>query len=126
MKSNNELEKDDIGIDPDIEASDPNLITAYVETWFDVDKKFGTNTNDDDDRWVNLYAEYNIDDDSLKLTYHIDTPKGVTEHEYTPTGDEAQIIKNALFEKIKEIYGQTPQEFCAEAFDEDIKLGGQV
>lgn len=46
MTDNNELTKDDIVIDPEIEvdAEDPNSVSVYIETWFDVDKKFGLNT----------------------------------------------------------------------------------
>ena len=55
------MERDDIAIDRDIEV-DCDIgqeITVYIETWFDVDKKFGTHTADDDSTWVNLYAAYN-------------------------------------------------------------------
>lgn len=120
MKSNNELERKDIVIDSDIEASEPNLITIYIESLFDVDKKFGTKTNDDDNRWVNFYAQYNVSDGSLKLSYHIDTPDGITEHEYTPIGDEKSMIIGAITEKIKNMYGQTPLEFCTDAFGEEV------
>ena len=44
MTENNELERTDLGIDPEMEV-DCDIgqeITVYIETWFDVDKKFGT------------------------------------------------------------------------------------
>ena len=61
MTDNNELTKDDIVIDPEIEvdAEDPNGISVYIETWFDVDEKFGINTKADDSEWLNMYATYN-------------------------------------------------------------------
>ena len=42
MKKNNELERTDIAIDRDMDVDCENAteITAYLETWFDVDKKF--------------------------------------------------------------------------------------
>ena len=33
-------------------------VTACLETWFDVDEKFGLHTADEDHTWVNLYASY--------------------------------------------------------------------
>lgn len=50
MKENNELEKADIAIDREMEV-DCDIgqeITVCIETWFDVDKKFGVQTADDD------------------------------------------------------------------------------
>lgn len=44
MKENNELERRDLAIDSEMEV-DCDIgqeITVYIETWFDVDKKFGT------------------------------------------------------------------------------------
>ena len=54
MKENNELERTDIAVDSDMEV-DCDIgqeITAYIETWFDVDKKFGINTALDDGTWL--------------------------------------------------------------------------
>ena len=61
MKENNELEKADIAIDREMEV-DCDIgqeITVYIETWFDVDKKFGVQTADDDSTWLNMYGKYN-------------------------------------------------------------------
>ena len=43
MKENNELERSDIIVLRDMEIDDESgqEIIAYLETWFDVDKKFG-------------------------------------------------------------------------------------
>ena len=42
MKENNELTRDDIAIDHDMEVDcdEGREIAVYIETWFDVDKKF--------------------------------------------------------------------------------------
>ena len=42
MKENNELERSDITVDRDMEVDCDigHQITCYLETWFDVDKKF--------------------------------------------------------------------------------------
>ena len=68
MKHDLQLEKKDIAIDGDIQLSYDNLqeITAYIETWFDVDKKFMVDTTDDG-TWVNMYGKYNPFIDSLEI-----------------------------------------------------------
>lgn len=109
------MERSDIAIDRDIEV-DCDIgqeITVYIETWFDVDKKFGTHTADDDSTWVNLYAAYNPFSDSLMVGYEIDYESDPSEwHDYEPTAGEAQLIKDMITEKIRELYDQTPMEFC--------------
>ena len=59
MKENNELERADIAIDREMEV-DCDIgqeITVYIETWFDVDKKFGTQIADEDGTWLNLFGK---------------------------------------------------------------------
>ena len=113
MTEKNEFERKDIIVDRDMDVDCENAaeITAYLETWFDVDKKFGTNTKDDDDVWLNVYAKYNPFDDSLRIECEIDKPKGSEYFDYTPTEAEERLIKDMIAEKIKAEYGQTPQEF---------------
>ena len=125
MKENKELERSDIVVDHDMEVDENGTITAYLESWFDVDKKFGTHTADRDDEWLNLYAEYNPADDTLKMGYQVDSDDSSTFYEYAPTAAEQQLVKEMITEKIKKEYGQTPQEFCAEIIeDESPTMGG--
>ena len=51
MRKNNVLTRDDISIDHDmqIDSDEGREIIAYVETWFDVDRKFHIDTASDDD-----------------------------------------------------------------------------
>ena len=51
MRENNVLTRDDIAIDHDmqIDSDEGREIIAYVETWFDVDRKFHIDTASDDD-----------------------------------------------------------------------------
>ena len=46
MKENNELTRNDIAIDHDMEVDcdEGREIAVYIETWFDVDKKFHIDT----------------------------------------------------------------------------------
>lgn len=130
MKENNELERSDIVVsrDMDVDCDIGQEITAYLETWFDVDKKFGTDTNLYDDKWLNLYAKYNPFEDTLRLEYTVSTDTSWECNEYEPTENEAKLIKEMIAEKIMQEHGQTPQEFCNSFYGEepttDIKMGG--
>ena len=128
MKENNELERSDIVVsrDMDIDCNIGQEITCYLETWFDVDKKFGTDTASDDDKWLNLYAKYNPFADTLRLEYVVTTSSTYEDGDYEPTEDESKLIKEMITEKIRQEYGQTPQEFCNSYYGEQTSntIGG--
>ena len=126
MKENNELERTDIAVDSDMEV-DCDIgqeITAYIETWFDVDKKFGIHTADDDGTWLNLYGKYNPFEDTLRIECQISRDNGSEYFDYQPTDSEAQLIKEMIADKIREEYHQTPQEFCGDTQSETMTMGG--
>ena len=125
MNSNNELTRDDIAIgnDMQIDGDIGQEITAYIETWFDVDKKFGTDTSADD-VWLNMYAKYNPFEDTLRIECEIDKPLDSEYFDYEPTESETQLIKDMIAEKIQSLYEQTPQEFCDSYYDDNISIGG--
>ena len=126
MKDNMELERRDLAVDADMQVDEDigHEILAYLETWFDVDKKFHIDTASDDDTWLNMYGRYNPFDDSLRIECEISRQDGSTYFDYEPTKDEAQLIKDMIAEKIQEDYHQTPQEFCEEYYGEDPTIGG--
>ena len=129
MKDNLQLEKKDIVIDGDIQVNDdnPQEITAYIETWFDVDKKFMVDTTDDS-TWVNMYGKYNPFIDSLEIECVILSDNDSQCFKYNPTKQESDLIKQMITDKIKQVYGQTPQEFCNDIAEpiqnEEIIMGG--
>ena len=138
MKENLELERSDIVVDRDMEV-DCDIgqeITAYLEVWFDADKKFGLHINDEEDTWLNLYAKYNPFADTLRLECEISRDDGSEYFDYKPTEAESQLIKDMIAEKIQKEYEQTPQDFCEEFYgandlrgeqtanDEDMTMGG--
>ena len=126
MKENNELERADIAIDREMEV-DCDIgqeITCYIESWFDVDKKFGTNIADEDGTWLNLYGKYNPFEDTLRIECEISRDDSSDHFDYEPTAAETQLIKDMITEKIKEEYNQTPQEFCGDTQCEDMTMGG--
>ena len=125
MKENLELERGDIVIDRDmdVDCDIGQEITVYIETWFDVDKKFGVHTSGDEGTWLNMYGKFNPFEDSLHIECEISRDDGSSYFDYEPTAAESQLIKDMITEKIKEEYGQTPQEFC-EGIAEGPVMGG--
>ena len=119
------MECSDIAIDRNIEV-DCDIgqeITVYIETWFDVDKKFGVQTADDDSTWLNMYGKYNPFEDTLRIECEISRDNGSEYFDYQPTDSEAQFIKEMIADKIREEYHQTPQEFCGD-IQNGMMMGG--
>ena len=125
MKENLELERGDIVIDRDmdVDCDIGQEITVYIETWFDVDKKFGVHTSGDEGTWLNMYGKFNPIEDSLHIECEISRDDGSSYFDYEPTAAASQLIKDMITEKIKEEYGQTPQEFCEEIAEGPV-IGG--
>ena len=126
MRENNALTRDDIVIDHDmqIDGGEGCENIAYIETWFDVDRKFHIDTASDDDTWLNMYGRYNPFDDSLRIECEISRQDSSSYFDYEPTKEETQLIKDMIAERIQEDYNQTPQEFCEEYYGEDQIIGG--
>ena len=123
MKENKELERSDIAVDRDmdVDCEDGTEITVYLETWFDVDKKFGTHTNGEEGSWVNMYGKFDPLKDTLRIECEIDTDDNEPNKyfDYEPTAAEAQLIKDMITEKIQEEYNETPQDFCTNVSGHD-------
>ena len=128
MKDNKELERRDLAVDADMQVDEDigHEILAYLETWFDVDKKFNIHTAEDDGTWLNMYARYNPFEDTLRIECEIDTDDSNPNQyfDYEPSTGEEQLIKDMITQKINEIYGQMPQEFCEDVCGEDQSMGG--
>lgn len=126
MKENKELEKDDLCVDADmdVDCDIGQEITVYIETWFDVDEKFGIHINDEDGAWLNLYGKYNPFEDTLRIECEISRDDGSEYFDYEPTDAETQLIKDMIAEKIREEYYQTPQEFCNDTCGGEPTMGG--
>lgn len=68
-------------------------------------------------------SKYNPFDDTLRIECEIDKPKGSEYFDYTPTEEEAKLIKDMIAEKIKSEYGQTLLEFCKDFQVDEQKMG---
>lgn len=127
MKDNLELEREDMYVDRDIQIDDENgqQIVAYLETLFDVNKKFKLNLDSEAGEWVNMYGIYNPCSDFLTVECVISTDDKNETFYYTPTEAEAKLIKDMITQKIQEEHGQTPIEFCLDpGSTEDQTMGG--
>lgn len=126
MKENKELERADLCVDADmdVDCDIGQEITVYFESWFDVDQKFGTNIADEDGAWLNMYGKYNPFEDTLRIECEISRDNGNEFFDYEPTANEAQLIKDMIAEKIMQIHGQTPQEFCNDVCYNTPTIGG--
>lgn len=98
MTATNEWERNDLRIDPFIEVLDNGYLNVCIECWFDVDKKFGTDTYNDDRTWINLYANYNPFTQDLQLHYLVDSDEASKQYEYEPTDTEWGLIINMIEE----------------------------
>lgn len=120
MKDNLELEKKDIRIDPDMQIEDSGRqIVAYLETWFDVEKKFGVVIDHDADEWVNVYAIYDPYDDTLGMECILEKPETSELIPYQPTQNEQELLKEMITETIRQEYQQTPQEYCESVMEDN-------
>lgn len=107
-----------IKIDPILEIDtdwNPPCISAYIETWFDVDEKFGTHTHEHEDMWLNLYALYSPVYKTLQLEYYLETDTSTLgPYTYEPTEDEKQTIIALIEEKCLEVEKRTCLELLLE------------
>lgn len=126
MKENKELERDDLCVDADmdVDCDIGREITVYFESWFDVDRKFGTHILDENGAWLNMYGKYNPFADTLRIECEISRDNGSEYFDYESTAAEAQLMKDMIVEKVMQIHGQTPQEFCNEVCGDAPTMGG--
>lgn len=126
MTQNMELECSDLVIDRDMEVDcdTGEQITVYIESWFDVDRKFHINTASDNSTWLNMYGRYNPYRDTLMIEGVISSEDSEDSFDYEPTAAEAQLIKSMIAEKILEVHNQTPTEFCEGFYGQGMDMGG--
>ena len=79
-------------------------LNGYIETYFDVDRRFGLETVDTMN-YVNLYADYYPDDDRLVVTYIIVHNDGENDEDY-----EVQDLANSERELIIRLMNKKCEE----------------
>ncbi len=118
-----EMRREDLRVDPDIQVDDSGTeIEDLLETWSDARRKYGVELAAED-ACCTAGARFDPFADKLVMAYEVSTDTNSEVHTYTPTENEAALIKAMIAEKIQELYDQTPQEFCREAQQGDnIKM----
>ena len=107
----NTLEESDMLLRDDFELEfDKQRILFPIECWFDVDKKFGLNTQGNDGLWVNLYGEYNPSANEVKISYVINADDGTFEREYIPTDAEREVFVKLMEQACEQYTGMTARE----------------
>ena len=75
-------------------------INAYIDTYFDVDKRFGLHTKGTDS-YINLYADYDPADGSLSV-YYILHDMDDTEHEPVSVDDLTIAEQNTILQLMRD------------------------
>jgi len=91
--------RDNIRIDREIEYYD-NYVCAYIEVWFDAERKFGLKLGDEN--YVNVYAYINPDTGKLFITYVIYYGDGFIDNERKITA-LTQEEKNLIITMVNEV-----------------------
>lgn len=117
----NGLQEQDIQIgDELVVESEGKCINASLETWFDVDEYFGTDTREKEDTWINLYADYYPSTKEVKGMYVIDSPDNVEEFPWEFTKAEQDMILAKMEAYCKEQDGKTLDELYEEIAEEPL------
>lgn len=122
--SKEELEAIDIELNDNYDG-----VSCQFASIYNADEKFGTHINDEDDSWVNFYAEYSPENKELKCEYCLHTPTTEECRLYIPSAEERQLIIFAMEEYTQDCYGENIIEFIAREreemdFEGSITLGG--
>ena len=114
------LEKSDLKIQEELDFGEvPYFVDACIETFFDVDKKFGLNLKDSDGVWVNLYAKYNPCDNQFRVDYVVSSSDSNVWRVYQPTQGETNMIQTLIEEACIKQTGHTcKDEFIRRAMEE--------
>lgn len=120
--SKEELEAIDIELNDNYDG-----VSCQFASIYNADEKFGTHINDEDDSWVNFYAEYFPENKELKCEYCVHTPTKEESCSYAPTEKEKQLIVFAMEEFCEDNYGENILEFIQseqiESESEELTLG---
>lgn len=115
------LEYGDVRADRELEIADDNeTIMAYIETWFDAGKKFGVEL-DSPEESIDMYAFLNPWEDTPirnPITYIIKRNDGSSEeHFYSPSASEAELIRDAIVDAVREeYYSDSDDEYALKGF----------
>ena len=109
----NTLEASDLEIREEFEyVFEEQRMLFVIEPHFDVDKKFGVNTEEHDGVWINLYSTYNPITGEVTIPYTVDADEQMVPREYIPTDEEKEVFRNAM----EQFCQQRTKMTCREAY----------
>lgn len=116
----NTLEESDLQIreEFDYEFEEQRMLFC-IESWFDVDKKFGVNTAEVDGAWVNLYSTFNPCTGEIKIPFTVDTEDGTYSREYIPTDEEKELFQRLMEQFCEQRSNMTCREAYITAYVEE-------
>lgn len=120
-----ELQRHQIKIDRDLQIDDESghSIIAYIETYFNVDKKFGTQTAEDDSAWINFYGKYDTETGKLTSFFFVETDSGTEYYDYYPTESEEKLIAEMMQEVSLREHGCSLEEWVHLLLEDDEMKG---
>lgn len=99
------LGEKDININGEALVFEEDYIEAQFELWCDVDKKFDTDTRDDDRTWVNFYVHYfpeKLDSsEKFEAFYVVSDDENEEYFDYTLSQSEIEVISNQMEERAR-------------------------
>lgn len=105
-----EFKRDEITVEDMEVEDDGESVSSLCNCWFDVDKKFGIDTRDDD-TWVNFYAQYYPKQDEVKCEFFVNKSNDNQCYTYIPTNDEKELLKTLMEEFCMKEEQKSVQEF---------------
>ena len=114
----------EVSLAEEICEMDGHRLNFYLESSFDVDAVFGTRFGaDENDCWVNLYANYDMDSgqvcDSLEVVFH-HGDGGVDELAYSLNAAEKVVLLRKMEDYCQQQTGQALAEYSAQRMAEDM------
>lgn len=114
----------EISLAEEICEMDGHRLNFYLESSFDVDAVFGTRFSvDENDCWVNLYANYDMDSgqvcDSLEVVFH-HGDGSVEELDYSLNAAEKVVLLRKMEDYCQQQTGQALAEYSAQRMAEDM------
>ena len=122
-KKNLDFTKDQIDVE-DMEVNDDNNgVNSKIEMYCDIDEKFGTNINNEDGAWMNLYVTYYPDIDRLDIDLYISRDDSYEDIDYTPSKEETALLKTVMEEYCQQHEGMSIQDLIAEYQESEQEEG---
>lgn len=125
-KENMDLTRETLAVE-DMEINDDEYgVNSQFIISTDIDKKFGTNINNEDGAWLNFYATYYPDTDELTLDVYITRENSYEDIDYTPTAEETALIKTLMREYCQEQEGMSIEDLIETYSDNQNMTGGMA